>query len=502
MDAVSIVLCIVVFTVILFYFRKNERRDLLDRIPGPEGYPIIGNLLEELGPREHLMTRLGERRKKFGPIFRTWLGHLPAVHLSSPEYVEPILSSNKRLRKGFLYKFLWPWLGKGLLTSDGQKWFSHRKMITPTFHFKILDTFLEVFQENSEILVKRLEEKADTKEECDILSLITFAALDIICETAMGTKINAQSKTTSSYVSSIYRLSSLTITRGLRIWLHPDLIFNNSKPGKDYYENLKVVHGFTEKVIQERKQLRNSSMDASAQNENDDGSKKRQAFLDLLLNESENSEAGKLNDVELREEVDTFMFEGHDTTTAGICWALYLLGHNPKIQEDVYEELKNIFSDDPDRKITMKDLNEMKLLERVIKETLRLYPSVPFISRYMEEEIQLGKYLVPKLTTAVVHIFYLHRDPNVYPEPEVFDPDRFLPENVQKRHPYAYVPFSAGPRNCIGQKFALMEEKVVLSTLLRNYKFESVDKREDLVLMSELILRPKAGIRLKISKRG
>lgn len=83
--------------------------------------------------------------------------------------------------------------------------------------------------------------------------------------------------------------------------------------------------------------------------------------------------------------------QGHDTTTAGICWALYLLGHNPKIQDEVFEELQNIFSDDPNRKITMKDLNEMKLLERVIKETLRLYPSVPFISRYLEEDIQLGK---------------------------------------------------------------------------------------------------------------
>jgi cytochrome P450 family 4 len=113
----------------------------------------------------------------------------------------------------------------------------------------------------------------------------------------------------------------------------------------------------------------------------------------------------------------------------------------------------------------------------------------------------LGEFTVPAGSTAHLHIYFLHRNPDQFPNPEKFDPDNFLPERVAKRHPYAYIPFSAGPRNCIGQKFALLEEKTVLSCILRHYKLCSLDKREEMKLVGDLILRPENGVRLTLSLR-
>lgn len=294
------------------------------------------------------------------------------------------------------------------------------------------------------------------------------------------------------------------------MWLQPDCIFKLTNEYQRHQKCIEVLHGVSNGVITKRKeeikQLKmsesnNNSIDVVNNNvpEAEIGVKKRLAFLDLLIEASK--EGTVLSNEDIREEVDTFMFEGHDTTSAAISWCLFLFGSDQEVQNKIYDEVSSILGDDLNRAATMKELNDMKYLECCIKEALRLFPSVPLMARHLNEDVQIGEYIVPKGSTAMILTYQLHRDPEVWPNPERYNPDRFLPENSSGRHPYAYIPFSAGPRNCIGQKFAILEEKVILSSIIRKFKVEAIDRREDLTLMCEQILRPKDGIRLKLTRR-
>eukprot|EP00095_Tigriopus_kingsejongensis_P006181 maker-scaffold191_size271209-snap-gene-1.29 protein:Tk06181 transcript:maker-scaffold191_size271209-snap-gene-1.29-mRNA-1 annotation:"hypothetical protein DAPPUDRAFT_192258" len=339
----------------------------------------------------------------------------------------------------------------------------------------------------------------------DIFPQITFCALDIICESAMGRNINAQGNSNSPYVQSLFKASDIIFHRQTAPWMWNDILFHLHPFGWQFRSALKVLHDFTDKVITDRKALfkaeKQKAQSSAPKDLEDDlmGKKKRLAFLDLLI---EVSDEGKiLTDRDIREEVDTFMFEGHDTTAANMSFTLYLLAIHPEIQKKVQQELDDLFIDDPDRPASMDDLAKMKYLEACIKESLRLYPSVPLMSRTIHEDTTIEGQLVPAETNIILYTYLLHRDPEQFPNPEEFDPERFSSTKSHQRHAYAYVPFSAGPRNCIGQKFAMMEEKVVVSSLLRKFNLSSNVIPSKMELLPELILRPKDGIQMTVTKR-
>ncbi|XP_043273337.1 uncharacterized protein [Venturia canescens] len=504
---VILFLLLPIYALCLFHWnvRLSRKGKLVDKIPGPRAIPLFGNILSFMGPLEEVRQKLRRLNEEYYPIFKLWGVNLAMINIRHPDDAEILLSSTKHIEKGLLYKFMHPWFGTGLLTSKGEKWRSRRRILTPAFHFNVLQQFVEIFVEQGEKMVDFL--KSDKENVQDLSKFLTKFTLNTICETAMGTALQDSDITQEGFRNAVYDMGTLIIHRILRPWLQWNWMFRLSSSGRRQAKALKVLHGFSTKIIEDRKKyhelltgekfLTGMAPHEETNARDDDPyspKKKRLAMLDLLI--AARKEGAAIDDAGIREEVDTFIFEGHDTTAVGMTFALLLLAQHKDIQESARAEVKKVVYENGG-KMGMAEIQKLSYLERCLKESLRLYPSVPFISRTIREDLQLKTHVVPAGSLLSLHIFDMHRDPNFWSDPLVYDPDRFLPENIQGRHPYSYVPFSAGSRNCIGQRFAMLELKALVGHLLYNFYLEPIEIAADVRLLPDLVLRPAHPVRVK-----
>ncbi|XP_014208573.1 cytochrome P450 4g15-like [Copidosoma floridanum] len=516
-----------------YYIETSRIVKYGNKLPGPKTVPFFGNALLALGvqPKDALNEAL--KHDIYGNVTRAFIGPKLIVFLIDPRDVEIILSSQVHIDKSPEYRFFAPWLGQGLLISTGEKWRNHRKIIAPTFHLNVLKSFVPLFYENGLELVDRL--KSEIGKEFDCHDYMSRTTVDILLETAMGISGTQKEKSSFDYAMAVMKMCNIIHQRQYNFLLRMDAFFQFTSYAKQQQKFLDIIHGLTSRVITKRKaDFEDGKVDSpmmasimegikkdSATNgrvkpeqtlkyvrddlddidENDVGEKRRLAFLDLMLELRKNGE--KMTDEEIKEEVDTIMFEGHDTTAAGSSFVLCVLGIHQDVQARVMEELNDIFKGS-DRPCTFQDTLEMKYLERVILETLRLFPPVPAIARQLNQDVKLvsGDYLLPEGCTVVIPQYKIHRNKDHYQNPEVFDPDNFLPENTQDRHYYAYLPFSAGPRSCVGRKYAMLKLKVLLSTILRHYKITSDLTEQDFKLQVDIILKRSDGFMIKIEPRN
>ncbi|CAD6209007.1 GSCOCT00003654001.2-RA-CDS [Cotesia congregata] len=509
-----IILLLLIYYVYMKFLHRSRRMVFyLEKIPGPKTLPILGNALDYLVTPDQLWDFTRFLNNKYYPISRVYSLKDGGIHIRHPDDVEILLSSSKNISKSKIYAFLYPWFGTGLLTSTGIKWQKRRKILTPAFHFNVLKEFSDIFDQEARRMVHDLQSEEEEEDvTVDLVPFITKYTLNAICETAMGTSLEGQKSSMDSfqkiYRKAIHDLGNLMLHRLLRPWLHPDFFFNLSPTSRMQSKCLDIVRGFSKKIIGERRKYHEDTQGIHLKEFTETNTakdvdrqlfrKKRLAMLDLLIAAMRN---GHIDEDGISEEVDTFMFEGHDTTAMGICFTLLLLAEHREIQARVREEFDNAI-ESSNGQITITELQKLSYLERCIKEALRLYPSVPFISRDVTDDIQLRDYFIPKDVMAHVHIYDLHRDPNFWPDPLRYDPDRFIPENSYGRHPFAYVPFSAGPRNCIGQKFAMLELKAIIGHLIHNFYLEPIDLAGEIRMMPDLVLRPKHSARIKLISRS
>ncbi|XP_011703413.1 PREDICTED: cytochrome P450 4C1-like, partial [Wasmannia auropunctata] len=335
------ILLLLVFIILLceYYIHYGPKGRLINLIPGPLHYPIIGFAWNLLDSQENLWKLLNYMCDKYYPILKLQIFHISIVSIRHPDDLETILNNTKHINKSLIYDILFPWFNTGLLTSKGVKWHSRRKILTPAFHFNILQHFVEILIEESESMTKSLKNVGDAVVK-DLVPFISEHTLNAICETAMGTSLQHHGAFQQRYREAVHKMGEIIMYRLMRQWLANDWIFSLTPKGKEQAKTLKILHGFTEKIIAERKLYHERTnyqylkdLDSETMTKMDlemvGIRKKRLVMLDLLIAASRE---GLLTDSDIREEVDTFMFEGHDTTAKAICFALLLLAEHKDIQ--------------------------------------------------------------------------------------------------------------------------------------------------------------------------
>ncbi|XP_018056873.1 PREDICTED: cytochrome P450 4c3-like [Atta colombica] len=483
-------ICMVTLSVPLM-IRRTKFLYALKNVPHPSALPIVGNAYQLNCTQEGFFQKLIKWANKFGDIYLVWVGMRPFIFLYRVESVQPLLSSSVHIDKSLEYQYLKPWLGTGLVTSSGEKWHVRRKLLTPTFHSGLLETYLKTIKEETNVLISCLEKEVD--KWFNIVPFAKRVALDIICDTAMGYKLNSQKNLTKlkvDYVEAVDKVASIVQMRFTNVWLSFDSIFKLTKSGKEHDHSIQIIQEFVSKVIVKRKAEWKS--DANFNN----SKKKRQALLDLLLQISQNGTI--LSDEDIYEEVNTFMYAGHDTLATSISWTLYALGRNPEYQQKILEEYNDMMMDTDE--ITLENIHKLTWLEACIKEQWRLYPVTPLIARQIYKPIEIMSNQIPPGSTVLINSYLLHRDDRFFPEPHIYRPERFLPDGP-KLPPYAFIPFSAGSRNCIGWKFATLVVKIAILSVLKAFHVEALDKEDELRFISELVLVNANGLRLKLTPR-
>ncbi|KAM6100856.1 ultra-long-chain fatty acid omega-hydroxylase [Pterocles gutturalis] len=423
---------------------------------------------------------------------------LPILRLFHPETLRPVLLASAFVapKDELFYGFLKPWLGDGLLLSRGQKWARHRRLLTPAFHGDVLKGYLGAFNQSTRSMHARwgaAARAAGGRAVLEVLEQLSLLTLDTLQKCVFSHQSHCHQQP-SEYIKAIVELSRLVVRRQRRLLHHPTWLYRLSADGRRFARACATVHGFTATVVQRRRQAIDR-LGHQAWLESHQGH--RMDLIDLLLL-TKDEDGNTLSDEDIAAEANTFMFAGHDTTASALAWLFYNLACHPHYQERCRQEVQELLKGRDTEDIEWEDLSHLPFTTMCIKESLRLHPPVTAVSRLCSEDMALrdGR-VIPKGVLCLLSIYGTHHNPDIWPEPQVYNPLRFSPENSQGRSPLAFIPFSAGPRNCVGQSFAMAELKVVAALTVARFAI-GLDAARPPRRKTELILRAEDGLWLRL----
>ncbi|XP_072031298.1 ultra-long-chain fatty acid omega-hydroxylase-like [Amphiura filiformis] len=464
-----------------------ERHWLLGHLP-----KLTGNLKEKRWGMEAITV-------PYPKYCVLWAGpFLPIVLVYHHEAAKAILSTSEP-KEDYIFDMIRPWLGDGLLLSYGKKWARNRRLLTPGFHFDVLRPYAKIFQGSANDLVSKWRRMYHDGEPLsrEMFTDVSLLTLDSLLKCIFSVESNCQEEAETNqkhpYIRGVVELSQLIMARFRFLPHHIDLLYHLSYNGYKWRQANNLVHSYTRSVIQKRK-------DAIQHPEAIKDERKYVDFLDILLSAKDEDGSG-LTDQEIQDEVDTFMFEGHDTTSSGLSWFLFNMAIRPEIQVKCQKEVDDYFRSKGKDQLDWDDLNNLPYLTMCLKESMRMNPPVPNIARRLTRDLTFPDgNVVPAGAFITTIIMGVHHSPLTWKEAELFIPERFSSENLKNMPPYSYVPFSAGPRNCIGQNFAMNEMKITLATLLHNFDF-TLNPAVKVDIDDSVIQRAANGIHLFIKPR-
>ncbi|XP_063703718.1 cytochrome P450 4c21-like [Culicoides brevitarsis] len=401
------------------------------------------------------------------------------LHVNHPELIKQVLTNPDCIAKTSIYK-LSGW-GNGLGTAPPDRWRVSRKHINPALGTKSLLTFIPIFDEASQNFVKKLKPNLG-KEPFDLFKYSVLVTLDTICATSFGVKVNALEKNIS-FNEHLEKMHEIIFKRVMFLPLQKDWIFKWTKLYKEDKIAREECYRFGKELVEERKKIlakeREALENSNNNNEIEEAKKDKPViFLDHLMF-TPKSDGTFFPKDEVKDHINTMISAGNETTALAVSHATLFMAIHQHVQDKLVEELKSVFPTRP-LDITYEKIQKLTYLDMVIKETLRLCPSVANLARRNMKEIVLDGHRIKPWTDIQISLIGTMRGPEWDPNPNDFDPDRFLPENVAKRHNYAWMAFSIGIRNCIGYKYAMMSLKIMLIHLMTNYKFTTKVKWDEI----------------------
>ncbi|MEH2294095.1 cytochrome P450 [Nostoc sp.] len=447
--------------------KKNLQNVLT--LPGPKGKFIVGNAIEFGQDPLGFLTQCAQQ---YGEIVPFRLGNSPTILLSNPEYIDQVLKDNKLFVKANALRTLNALLGDGLLTSEGNTWFRQRRLAQPVFHQKRISGYGEVMVDYTNSMLDTWKDGETRDINADIMRL-TF---NIVMKTLFSSDVTEEQAHDVAQAMSV--AAEWFLAKQKSPVSLPEKFPTPSNLRYKYAVEQMDKHIY--QIIQQRRTSGEESLD----------------LLSMMMQARDEDDGSQMSDKQLRDEIATLIFAGHETSANTLAWTWMLLSQYPEVQTKLQQELKEVLGD---RSLTVADLPALHYTNMVIKETMRLYPVVWNLDFQASRDCEIGGYYVPAGCTIFMSQWVMHHSDRYFEQPQAFNPERWAGDLEKQLPRGVYLPFGNGPRTCIGKSFALMESVLLLATIAQKFKMVLV-ANQSLVPQPTITLQPQNGIKVLLSR--